>query len=41
MQTETWIEHVIIHQLAAEDGRYKHGYRSKQHTTGQFVVDCA
>lgn len=41
MQTETWIERVIIHQLASEDGRYKHGYRSRQQTTDEFVVDCA
>jgi hypothetical protein len=41
MHTETWIERVIIQQLASEDGRYKHGYRSNQQTTGQFVVDCA
>lgn len=41
MQTETWIERVIIHQLASEDGHYKHGYRSRQQTTDEFVVDCA
>jgi hypothetical protein len=41
MQTETWIERVIIYQLASEDSRYKHGYRSKQQTTDEFVVDCA
>lgn len=41
MQTEMWIERVIIHQLASEDGRYKHGYRSRQQTTDEFVVDCA
>jgi hypothetical protein len=41
MKTESWIERVIIQQIAYRDRRYKHNYQSRTESTAGFVVDCA
>lgn len=40
MKTESWIERVIIQQIASRDRRFKHNYRSRKESTVGFVVDC-
>ena len=41
METETWIERVIVQELSYPDKRYKHDYKSKEASTVELVVDCA
>ena len=40
MQTETWIERVIIDQLTTHDRRYKHEYGGVEQTTDDLVAAC-
>jgi hypothetical protein len=40
MQTETWIERVIIDQLTTHDRRYKHDYCDVERTTDDLVAAC-
>jgi len=40
MQTETWIERLLIDQLTTHDRRYKHDYAGVEKTTDDFVVAC-
>ncbi|MEF8783841.1 MAG: hypothetical protein V5A39_13020 [Haloarculaceae archaeon] len=40
MQTETWIERVIIDQLTTHDRRYKHDYGGVEQTTDDLVAAC-
>ena len=41
MESETWIERVIIQELAYPDKRYKHDYKGKEASTVELVVICA
>ena len=41
MESETWIERVIIQELAYPDIRYKHDYKGKEASTVELVVICA
>lgn len=40
MQTETWIERLIIDQLTTHDRRYKHDYAGVEQTTDDLVAAC-
>jgi hypothetical protein len=41
METETWIERMIVQELSHPDERYKHDYKSKEASTVELVIDCA
>jgi hypothetical protein len=41
METETWIERMIVQELSHPDKRYKHDYKGKEASTVELVVDCA
>jgi len=41
METETWIERVIVQELSHPDKRYKHDYKGKEASTVELVVICA
>ena len=41
MKTNSWIERLIIQELAYPDDRYKHGYKPKEGSTMEFVKTCA
>jgi hypothetical protein len=41
MQTETWIERLIVNQLTTHDRRYKHDYGGVEQTTDDLVAACA
>jgi hypothetical protein len=40
METETWIERLIIDQLTTHDRRYKHDYAGVEKTTEDLVAAC-
>lgn len=40
METETWIERVLIDQLTTHDKRYKHDYAGVKQTTDELVAAC-
>ena len=41
METETWIERLIIDQLTTHDRRYKHDYGGVEKTTDDLVAACS
>ena len=41
MESETWIERIIIQELAYPDKRYEHDYKGKEASTVELVVICA
>ena len=41
METETWIERMIVQELSHPDKRYKHDYKCKEASTVELVVICA
>jgi hypothetical protein len=41
MQTETWIERLIVNQVTVHDRRYKHDYGGVEQTTDDLVAACA
>ena len=38
METETWIERLVIDQLTTHDRRYKHDYAGVEKTTDDLVA---
>lgn len=40
METEMWIERVLIDQLTTHDKRYKHDYAAVEKTTDELVAAC-
>jgi len=40
METETWIERLLIDQLTTHDRRYKHDYAGVEQTTDDLVAAC-
>lgn len=40
METETWIERLLIDQLTTHDRRYKHDYAGIEQTTDDLVAAC-
>lgn len=40
METETWIERLLLNQLTTHDRRYKHDYAGVEKTTDDLVAAC-
>lgn len=40
METETWIERLLIDQLTRHDRRYKHDYAGVEQTTDDLATAC-
>ena len=41
METDTWIERLIVQELSYPDKRYKHNYKPKEASTMELVVTAA
>jgi hypothetical protein len=41
MKTDSWVERVIIQELARSNDREQHGYKTRSKRTGEFEWGCA
>lgn len=41
METESWVERVIIQELSRSDEREQYGYKTRRKQTGEFEWGCA